>query len=75
MVKPIVSFRTRVLRSPFPMMHKMRGNSLVKLDRFEEAIADFKSAIKHSPDDPSLYYEMGKAMLELRRYPDAKNSL
>jgi len=61
--------------SLYPQMYKMRGNSLVKLNNFEEAITDFNSAIKYSPDDPSLYYERGKAMLELRRYPEAINSL
>ncbi len=63
------------VRSLYPLMYEMRGNSLAKLSNFEAAITDFNSAIKYSPDDPSPYYERGKAMLELRRDQEAINSL
>lgn len=56
-------------------MYEMRGNSRAKQGNFEEAIADFTSVITYSPNDPSPYYERGKALLELNRDQEAKNSL
>jgi len=63
------------VRSLYPLIYEMRGNSLAKLSNFEAAITDFNSAIKYSPYDPSPFYERGKAMLELRRDQEAINSL
>ncbi len=59
----------------FPLMYEMRGNSRAKLGNLEVAIVDFTSAIAYSPNDPSPYFEKGKALLELRRYQEARNSL
>ncbi len=62
-------------RSLFPLMYEMRGNSRTKLGNFEDAVLDFTAAISYSPNDPSPYYEKGKALLELRRDKEAAISL
>lgn len=62
-------------RSLFALMHEMKGNCLLKLGNFEAAIIDFTAASTYAPNDPSPYFEKGKALLELRRGQEAKNSL
>ena len=49
----------------FPNLYELRGNCFAKAGRLEEAISDFGSAIKYSPNDPVLYYEKGKALVEM----------
>ena len=49
----------------FPNLYELRGNCFAKTGRLEEAISDFGSAIKYSPNDPVLYYEKGKALVEM----------
>jgi tetratricopeptide (TPR) repeat protein len=61
--------------SLYPVIYEMRGKSFARLNNFKTAINDFDYAIKCSPNNPSPYYEKGKALLEIRQYQEAMYNL
>ncbi len=61
--------------SLFPLMHEMRGNTLVKLGYLEQDIQDFDASIRYAPNDPSSYYEKGKILFKLRREREGESCL
>lgn len=48
-----------------------RGNFLVKLGRYEEAISSFEKAIKIIPVNPESWHLRGFALAKLKRYQEA----
>ncbi len=51
-----------------------RGKALYQLERYEEAIRDFASAIALDPDLRDAHFEKGKAELRAGRHADAEQS-
>ncbi|MBD2326337.1 serine/threonine-protein kinase [Alkalinema sp. FACHB-956] len=54
-----------------PEALKARGNVLVALGRYEEAIAVYDQAITRQPDNPSLWCCVASALVKLKRYREA----
>jgi WD40 repeat protein/Tfp pilus assembly protein PilF len=54
-----------------PQSHHERAHALVKLKRFDEAIADFTAALKSRPGDAHLLAHRGHAADRLQRFGEA----
>jgi tetratricopeptide (TPR) repeat protein len=48
-----------------------RGNVLLKLERYHDAIEDYNVALVYRDDYASAYYNRGLAKLKLKRDPEA----
>jgi len=51
--------------------HREQGLALLELERAEEALAAFETAVDVDPDDAESYYAWGEALLEMDRPADA----
>jgi len=51
------------------------GISLRQQGKWQEAIAEYKKALKVAPDDENLYYNMGMAHADGRQFQDAAKSM
>ena len=52
-----------------------RGNRLFRAGEYEEAVAEYRSALQDGDDSPVLRYNLGTALLELGRYEEAQQHL
>lgn len=52
-----------------------RGNRLYREGRFEEAVAAYNAALEDGASEPVLHYNLGTALLALRRYAEAERHL
>ncbi len=52
-----------------------RGNRLYREGRFEEAVAAYQAALADGATGPELHYNLGTALLALRRYAEAERHL
>jgi len=48
--------------------HLDRGTALLKSYRYDEAVAEFREAIRIKPDDPFIHYKLGLAYIESGRH-------
>jgi tetratricopeptide (TPR) repeat protein len=53
------------------LFYNGRGIAYAKMNRNEDAVADFSKAIELQPRDANAHYDRGHALLALRRYDDA----
>ena len=56
---------------PHPSAYLNRGNTYCKLERYEEALADYSEAIRLNPEGPSAYVNRGNTYDDLERYEEA----
>lgn len=54
------------------VLHSMLAYTLHKLDQPERAIEHYKAAIERAPSDMMLQYNIGLALTEAERYPEAR---
>lgn len=54
---------------------KEEGNVFFKSQKFPEAVERYSQAIKHSPDDATLYSNRATAYMKLMAYPEALRDL
>lgn len=52
-----------------------RGNRLYREGRYEEAVAAYQEALADGESTPELHYNLGTALLALRRYAEAERHL
>ena len=52
-----------------------KGNSLVKLERHEEAIECFDKAIRLNPEDYDAWHNKGSSLAQLERHEEAKECI
>lgn len=57
------------------LVYNNLGNTLLRLDRFKEALAALGRGIRHDPADPFPHYNRGIALLRLNRQREAIASL
>jgi tetratricopeptide (TPR) repeat protein len=62
------------MRPDDPEAYNARGNVLLRLMRYDDAIASFDQAIKLKPDYPQPYSSRGNALQGLRRFEEAVDS-
>jgi tetratricopeptide (TPR) repeat protein/tRNA A-37 threonylcarbamoyl transferase component Bud32 len=48
-----------------------QGNTLIQLQRYEEALAVYEKAGEIKPNYPQAWYGQGKALFQLKKYPEA----
>ena len=48
-----------------------QGNTLIQLQRYEEALATYEKAIDIKPDYPQALYGQGKALFQLKKYQES----
>lgn len=48
-----------------------QGNTLIQLQRYEEALATYEKAIDIKPDYPQAVYGKGKALFQLKKYQES----
>ena len=69
-------FRTVVEDQPeWPGGHRMLGQSLLKLDRTQEALTHLRKAYDLKPDDVAVQMVLGQAYVQTKRYRDASELL
>ena len=69
-------FRAVVEEQPeWPGGHRMLGQSLLKLDRNQEALTHLRKAYDLKPDDVAVQMILGQAYVQSRRYRDASELL
>lgn len=69
-------FRAVVEEQPeWPGGHRMLGQSLLKLDRTQEALTHLRKAYDLKPDDVAVQMILGQAYVQARRYRDASELL
>jgi len=57
-----------------PEAHNARGNVLLRLRRYDDAVASFDKVIELRPDYPQPYNSRGNALQALRRFDEAVES-
>jgi len=57
-----------------PEAHNVRGNVLLRLKRYDDAVASFDKVIELKPDYPQPYNSRGNALQALRRFDEAVES-
>jgi tetratricopeptide (TPR) repeat protein len=57
------------LKRNSPAVLKNRGNVLIRLGRFAEAIADFEGAVSLKPDFAEAYNDLGYALEQIPLIP------
>jgi TonB family protein len=59
--------------NPDPSQARLdRGTVLLESDRYDEAIAEFREAVRLEPDDLFAHYKLGSAYIEAGRYSEAE---
>jgi len=58
-----------------PYLHALRAQNLRNMGRWEEAIAEYKEALRLAPGDRYFLKQLGYCYLHLKRYPEAAQSL
>ncbi|MBN1391982.1 MAG: tetratricopeptide repeat protein [Sedimentisphaerales bacterium] len=53
------------------LTHKNIGYTLMKLSRFEEAIAEYNKALLATPDDPDVLNELGYSLSQIGKFDEA----
>jgi len=56
-------------------MRMLRARALAEMKHYDEAVAIYREMLKESPDDPSLYYELGAVLNEAGRNTEAEKAL
>jgi Ca-activated chloride channel family protein len=51
-----------------------RGNRLYRAGKYEEAVEAYQAALRSGDDSPELRYNLGTALLQLGRFPDAEQN-
>ena len=64
----------RLSRSDLPLFNQL-GISLRRQGRWQDAITEYKRALKIAPDDAALYYNVGMAFAEGNDFIQAKANL
>jgi tetratricopeptide (TPR) repeat protein len=62
------------VRPDYPEAYNARGNVLLRLMRYDDAVASFDKAIELMPNYPQPYNSRGNALQALRRFEDAVES-
>ena len=62
------------VKPDYPEAYNARGNVLLRLMRYDDAVASFDKAIELKPDYPQPYNSRGNALQALRRFEDAVES-
>lgn len=52
-----------------------RGNRLFRAEKYDEAVREYRGALRDGDDSPVLRYNLGTALLELGRYQEAQEHL
>ena len=52
--------------------HNRRGDALLLLDRADDALNAFNTAVALTPDDPYIFYNRGRTFLALDRKDEAR---
>lgn len=68
--KYIDCYRKIVEKFNTPEMNMMVGDALMKIQRPDEAIAEYESALSHK-NNPALAYKIGKAYMSIHQYQQA----
>ena len=63
------------MKSDYASAYHNRGNALVTLERYEDALADYEKAIELKPDDPSSHQNTAEAYLVTNRPQEAFEKL
>ena len=72
----VEEFRAVVEAQPeWPGGHRMLGQSLLKLDRTQEALTHLRKAYDLGPDDVAVQMVLGQAYVQAGRYSDASELL
>lgn len=59
--------------NPDPFQARLdRGTALLKSNRYDEAITEFREAIRIKPGDPFAHYKLGLAYIEARRFSEGE---
>lgn len=64
-----------LLNPAFDKAHYNLGNIYLKEEKYNSAIREYKSAIKHKKDFAFYHYNLGCAYIGLKDYKNAKNAL
>ncbi len=51
--------------------HYRNGEELMRQETFEQAVVEFRAAVKLDPAFVLAHYSLGQALMALKRYPDA----
>ena len=62
------------VKPDYPEAYNARGNILLRLMRYDDAVASFDKAIELKPDYPQPYNSRGNALQALRRFEEAVES-
>lgn len=60
-----------IRRDPKPEYISSLGTALLEEGRKEEALKAFHTALQIKPDDPELWVNLGNALADMKRLPDA----